>query len=200
MNTLLRFAAVGTATTCLDILLFNLGLMFGLPPVQSHAASTAFILPISFIGQRRAFRSSSKPLLQACRFLQVVVVGAFVVQVIVLFVMLAALGSSPAGANASKLVAMAIGIAWNFVMFCFYVFPATQSPIGNQTSREDAGSAGNRPCNERPADGVDLECRARGSDAMTPACAGIIDEPTAARAGGRGERAGDGRNLFARLK
>lgn len=196
MSTLLRFALVGAVTTLIDILLFNLGMMFGLPPVQSHTASTALILPISFIGQRRAFRSSSKPLLQACRFLQVVVVGAFVVQVIVLFVMLAALGSTPAGANASKLVAMAIGIAWNFVMFRFYVFPATQTPICNQTSREDAGSAGNRPCNERPADGVDPECRARGSDAMAPACAGSSDERAGARADGRGERAGDGRNLL----
>ena len=54
MTTLFRFASVGCATTALDVMVFNLGVMAGLLPIWAHGLSSAIILPLSFLGQRRA--------------------------------------------------------------------------------------------------------------------------------------------------
>ncbi len=122
MNTLLRFATVGACTTVLDLVLFNVCLSLGLGTVASHALSTALILPLSFLGQRRAFRSGIDPF-QPLRFAAVTLVGAYGVQILVLEWAASTLGSASIGpANLAKLAAMAAGIAWNFVLFRWLVF------------------------------------------------------------------------------
>ncbi len=156
MNTLVRFALVGTLTTALDIALFNWGLSLGIGVGPAHAASTSIILPLSFIGQRRAFRASGQPSSQALRFGLVTIVGAYGVQVGVLAAAVELVGAVAVGpANLAKLAAMAVGIAWNFALFRWIVFRPILPPRTDQTSRKAAPSAGDGRANARCAAPVD---------------------------------------------
>jgi len=128
INTLLRFGLVGACTTLLDLTLFNVLLALGPGVGPSHALSTSVILPISYVGQRRAFLASDRrPWVQALRFVLVTVVGAYGVQSCVLAAGVQIFGSSaPLPANLAKLSAMAVGIAWNFALFRWFVFALPQ--------------------------------------------------------------------------
>lgn len=156
MNTLVRFALVGTLTTALDLALFNGGLSLGLGVGPAHALSTSIILPLSFLGQRRAFRSSGQPWSQALRFGLVTIVGAYGVQVGVLAAAVELVGAVAVGpANLAKLAAMAVGIAWNFVLFRWFVFRPSEPALRDQTSRAGAQNAGDGRANARCAASVD---------------------------------------------
>ncbi len=156
MNTLTRFALVGTLTTALDFTLFNGALSLGLGVGPAHAASTSVILPLSFLGQRRAFRSSGRPWSQALRFSLVTIVGAYGVQVGVLAAAVELVGAVAVGpANLAKLAAMSVGIAWNFALFRWFVFRPSGAALADQTSRKAAPSAGDGRANARCAAPVD---------------------------------------------
>ena len=139
---LARFGLVGTATTLLDLGLFNLlsGPWVGLSLVPAHLLASVVTLTASFLGQRNLVFAGQDGQLssQAVRFVLVTVVGVALVQSAVMTGMAAMLehghgqGSLLASIpqehwpmtqrNGSKAAAMVVGIAWNFWWFRNWVF------------------------------------------------------------------------------
>lgn len=124
MKTILRFATVGCTTTALDVLVFNLGVIAGLPALWAHLVSSSIILPLSFLGQRAAFRAHGPQQGQALRFAVVTGVGVFCFQPVVLSEAMRAVAiAGLAQANAAKGAAIGAGIIWNLALFRWFVFP-----------------------------------------------------------------------------
>lgn len=133
MKTILRFATVGCTTTALDVLVFNLGVIVGLPALWAHLASSVIILPLSFLGQRAAFRARGPLRGQALRFAVVTGVGVLCFQPVVLSEAMRAVALvGLAQANAAKAAAVVAGITWNLVWFRWFVFPP---PMDGNPSR-----------------------------------------------------------------
>ena len=144
LGLLLRFGLVGTLTTLLDLALFNLfsGPQAGFPLVPAHLLASVFTLAASFFGQRNwVFQGCHRGLhQQATRFVMVTVTGVALVQSSVLSGAALALGQAHENwkllpyvsaehwvlirRNGAKAMAMLVGIAWNFLWFRNWVFPA----------------------------------------------------------------------------
>ncbi len=116
MKTVTRYAVTGFATTAADFGIFVLmSAWFGLSALLSHAIATSIILPISFLGQRNlAFRSQGRVNRQALEFVLVTVSNVTLVQPIVLLLV--------PWPIAAKVVAICVGIAWNFCWFNGLIF------------------------------------------------------------------------------
>lgn len=125
MSVLVRFATVGVATTLLDLLLFNVSVLLGAGTIVAHVLSSIVVLPLSFLGQRRAFRSRGDVRRQVVCFSWVTLVGVFVLQPLILDAASHALPKPGlAGANVAKACAMVAGITWNLLWFRWHVFPS----------------------------------------------------------------------------
>lgn len=139
---LARFGLVGTATTLLDLALFNLlsGPWLELPLVPAHLLASIVTLTTSFFSQRNLVFAGQdgRWSRQAVRFVLVTVTGVALVQSIVLNGMAAILqhahgqwsllASVPpehwpvTQRNGAKAAAMVVGITWNFLWFRNWVF------------------------------------------------------------------------------
>lgn len=142
LGLLLRFGLVGTATTLLDLALFNLlsGSWAGLPLLPAHLLASVVTLTVSFFCQRNlVFQGQNGRLSeQAMRFVLVTVAGVFLVQSAVLTGVALVLSQahdhlklltsvSPEHwplirRNGAKAAAMLVGITWNFLWFRNWVF------------------------------------------------------------------------------
>lgn len=153
MKTILRFATVGCTTTALDVLVFNLGVIVGLPALWAHLLSSLIILPLSFLGQRAAFRARGPLRGQALRFAVVTGVGVLCFQPVVLSEAMRAVALvGLAQANAAKGAAVIAGILWNLVWFRWFVFPPYRQAQtrGATNTRPEGSESPTRPPRSNP--------------------------------------------------
>lgn len=126
-----RFGGVGVINTCLDLSVYFLLQLAGVPFLLANLVSTATGLGFSFAANRfftfRA-RPSTSARKQALLFLVCTGVGLWVVQPVMIF----AVGQMLTGAGVqpelrillSKLAAIACGMVWNWTLYNKVVFRA----------------------------------------------------------------------------
>lgn len=122
-----RFGLVGVANTTVDLVLFTVLSLAGVPLVVANLASTSAGMALSFVLNRRfTFRAGSgSPLRQVLLFLLVNVVVLWVVQPLVILAVSAALaGVLPvaAGLVTGKAVALVAGVGCNYLLYSRFVF------------------------------------------------------------------------------
>ncbi len=118
-----RYVVVGVANTLLDLAIFSaLALHFGVPSLFAHVASTAIVMSISFLLNRRwVFRSDAGAASTAAPFVAVTLFSALVVQSAVITAVLASASSAAPSAAESvvipgaKIAAMAVGMVFNYL-------------------------------------------------------------------------------------
>lgn len=130
-----RFALVGVVNTVIDLVVYGLLALAGWPFLLANLVSTSAGMSFGFVAHRRfSFRSTASVRQSAPRFVVTTGVGLWVVQPLVIWACAAALVAT-AGASAltevwlPKLLAIAAGMVWNFVIYRVYVFAAPKSEV-----------------------------------------------------------------------
>lgn len=142
-----RYVLVGLFNSALDVVLFSLlTLAVGLVPVVSNVISTVLVMTVSFfINRLWVFRSSARGLDAFARFAAVTLVSGWVVQSTVIVVFLALtdwLAPSLAAeilTPTAKVVAMGVGMVFNFVGYrwLFSHGVAVQQPAPDSPEQAD---------------------------------------------------------------
>lgn len=122
----LRFLAVGVANTAIDVAIF-LGLTgLSVPVIPANMISTSVALVFSFVANRAfTFRAGSGVAGQALRFAIVTLIGLWVLQPLVIWLVAASLAPVMTGTAAllvAKLAATAVSLTWNYLLYGLVVF------------------------------------------------------------------------------
>lgn len=138
-----RFSLIGIANTAIDVILLNVLVHFGLAKLVANTISTTVAMAFSFFANRQyVFRVKGSYLKQTVLFFAVTAFGLYVLQNGVIYILTSVwtgpvnlmvaiskavgLGSylSPNFVilNSSKVVAIAVGLVWNYVMYKKVVF------------------------------------------------------------------------------
>lgn len=145
----LRFASVGAMNTIIDFSILNL-LVFGagIPRIPANLVSATVAMTFSFLANRRfVFKSNNRGRKQVIQFVLVTVTGLYVVQTIVIYGLtelwvwpLESLYDLISGldiaqdisqnfviTNGAKVVATAMTMIWNFVLYQRLVFAKAET-------------------------------------------------------------------------
>ncbi|MDQ3987721.1 MAG: GtrA family protein [Actinomycetota bacterium] len=122
-----RFGLVGVANTTVDLVLFTVLSVAGVPLVVANLASTSAGMALSFVLNRRfTFRAGSgSPLRQVLLFLLVNAVVLWVVQPLVILAVSAALADVlpvTAALVTGKALALVVGVSCNYLLYSRLVF------------------------------------------------------------------------------
>ncbi|WP_026425270.1 GtrA family protein [Actinokineospora inagensis] len=131
LATKIRFGLVGIANTLIDLVGYTLLTLAGLPLLVANTLSTSAGMVCSFTLNRSfTFRATAgNTRTQAILFFLVTAFGLWVVQPVVIALVSGAFD----GANhivatvGPKLVAVAFGLAWNYVLYSRVVFRAKEA-------------------------------------------------------------------------
>lgn len=131
----LRFGAVGVVNTGLDLGVYLILQLSGVPVVLANLLSTSVGLSFSFVANRRftfSSRSTGRPWSQVALFIGCTGVGLWVVQPIVIFalerLLVAADGLGDWRVLLAKCGAIAVGMAWNWTLYNRVVFRRGAGP------------------------------------------------------------------------
>lgn len=126
-STASRFALVGVANTAIDVVLFTLLTAAGAGVVVANMASTSAGMAFSFVANRAfSFRSTSSVRSTLVPFLTVTLVCVWVIHPLVILAVShvlhgAGVADTPA-ALGGKVVAIAVGLVWNYTWYRRVVF------------------------------------------------------------------------------
>lgn len=145
--TRLRFGLVGIGNTLVDLIGYTVLMTVGLPMVVANLISTSAGMVLSFTLNRNfTFRAKAGDArLQLVLFFVVTASGLWVMQPVVIALcggLFSGLGGTLA-VVAPKLVALAIGLVWNYVLYSKLVF-RTKRPAVAEVSPEGLSAEGIR--------------------------------------------------------
>lgn len=129
-ETKLRFGLVGLVNTVVDFgVLFGLTNIFGLPKISSNIVSTTTAFVFSFFANRKyTFRSNDQKNIvkQMISFTVVTLLGLWVLQGTVLYMVVPVLKQLGLDSNMSlllaKILATAVSLVWNYLLYSKVVF------------------------------------------------------------------------------
>jgi putative flippase GtrA len=145
--TRLRFGLVGVGNTLVDLIGYTVLVTAGMPMVVANLISTSAGMVLSFTLNRNfTFRAKSGDArLQLLLFFLVTATGLWVMQPVVIALctgMFSGLGGTPA-VVAPKLVALAVGLVWNYILYSKLVF-RTKRPAVAEVSPDGISAEGIR--------------------------------------------------------
>ncbi|MGB3945769.1 MAG: GtrA family protein [Candidatus Saccharimonadales bacterium] len=123
-----RFAVVGVINTALDFILLFLLKTLGLPAVPANFISSTTAFTFSFTANKRyTFKSTSgNTTRQIILFVVVTLTGLWVFQNIIIYlaegVFIDLFNNEQLGLLVSKLLATAVSMTWNYIMYAVVVF------------------------------------------------------------------------------
>lgn len=126
-----RFVLVGGANTLVDVALLFVLTGSGMPVVVANTISTSVALGMSFLLNRRfTFRSTGHQGRQIFWFLVVTLIGLWVLQplIIVGFTALALVEPTALALLIGKILATAVSMTWNYVLYSRVVFRPRHDP------------------------------------------------------------------------
>lgn len=129
---LVRFAVVGGANTALDFGLLFLFKALGLPVITSNVLSTSIAFCFSFFANKKfTFKATDTNIKrEIALFVIVTLFGLWVLQTIVISLVSSLLASTGWSSDIilfiAKLVATAVSLVWNYVLYSTVVFRKPQ--------------------------------------------------------------------------
>lgn len=130
-----RFALVGVVNTLIDLVVYGVLVLLGWPFLLANLVSTSAGMSFGFVAHRRfSFRSTASVRQSAPRFVVTTGVGLWIVQPLVIWGIATVLVSVTEATAVTevwlpKLVAIAAGMVWNFVIYRLYVFAAPRTEV-----------------------------------------------------------------------
>ncbi len=129
-----RFALVGVANTVIDLLVFGLLSIAGVPMLVANFVSTSAGMTFGFVAHRSySFRSAEPWHRTVVPFVLTTGTGLWVVQPIVIWAVAGMLGDLAGESTLTqvwipKACAIAVGMVWNFLLYRFVVFGSHRRP------------------------------------------------------------------------
>lgn len=121
----LRFGIIGGINTAIDFVLLFLLHGFGLNPYVANIISTSIAFVFSFFANRTfTFRSRGSIKKQLLPFLIVTIIGLWVIQPIIIWIILLPLGGIDENIAlfVAKIIATVASLLWNYLMYSRFVF------------------------------------------------------------------------------